>query len=144
MPFYHNDKGRQVFIINSRPRNLSMGGYIKDHPSIPKKDRYEDTIMADLAYDSLVVPRPVAWMMKHYKGEIKGDDDKQSGEELAPTIVMAHEIVVDEEHAPKVERWLKKHGITLPIPKDWDIRKKMYPKKKCKEIDCRLCLKIKE
>ena len=141
MPFYHNDKGRKVFIINNRPRNLSMGGYIEDHPSIPKKDAYEDTIMSDLAYDSLVIPRPVAWMMKHYKGEIMGDDDKAKGERLAPTIVMAHEIVVDEEHAPKVEKWLKKHGITLPVPSDWNLRKKMLPSKKCKDKTCGLCSK---
>jgi hypothetical protein len=138
MPFYHNDQGRKIFIINSRPRNLSKGGYIHDHPAIPKKDAFEDTIMADLEDGSLVIPRPVAWMMKHYQGKIKGSHTTDK-KKLVPTVVMAHEIVVDEAEAPKVERWLKKHGIELPVPQGWDLTKKMVPNRKCGGKVCSLC-----
>lgn len=138
MPFYHNDKGRKIFIINTRPRNLSNGGYIHDHPAIPRKDAYEDTIMADLEDGSLVIPRPVAWMMKHYPGKITGPKETDK-EKLLPTVVMAHEIVVDKLEAPKVERWLKKHGIELPVPRGWDLKKKMKPKKWCGIEMCSVC-----
>jgi len=117
-----------------------MGGYIEDDPAIPRRDINEDTIMSKLEYDSLVVPKPVAWMMKYYPGEIMGEKEHDP-EKLADTIVMPHEIVVDKIHAPKVEKWLKKHGITLPIPEDSKIGKKMYPTKKCEGRVCKLCFK---
>jgi hypothetical protein len=138
MPFYHNKAGRKIFIVNSRPRDYSAGGYIEDDPAIPRKDINEDTIMSKLEYDSLVVPKPVAWMMKYYPGEIMGEKETDPSK-LADTIVMPHEIVVDKIHAPKVEKWLKKHGITLPIPETTKIGKKMYPTKKCGGRVCRLC-----
>lgn len=142
MPFYHNQAGRKIFIVNSRPRDYSAGGYVEDSPSIPRKDINEDTIMSKLEYDSLVVPKPVAWMMKYYPGKILGPKE-ENPDNLADTIIMPHEVVVDKLHAPKVEKWLSKHGITLPIPEDTKIGKRMKVKKKCGSRTCRLCSNLK-
>lgn len=89
--------------------------------------------------NSLIVPVPVAWMMKHYPGSIHSD--KEPDHELGRVIVMPGEVAVPQEHTPAVERWLKDHGIILPIPKRWDIRKKMMPRKRCRMMDCSLCSK---
>jgi hypothetical protein len=113
--FYYSDKGKPVEIFNSRPRNLSRGGLIHDSPKI--KDKKEDTVSSLLEYGSLVVPVPVmkSGIMKGYKGQIIGK--KQSNPSmLGKTIVMPNELVVNKAYAPKVEDYLRKHGITLPLP----------------------------
>jgi len=112
--FYYSGNKR-IDIFNTRPRNLSRGGLIKDNPKIKIKN--EDTISSLLEYGSLVVPVPVmkSGVMKGYKGPITGpvqhDQDK-----LGRTVVMPNELVVNKRYASKVERYLKKKGITLPLP----------------------------
>ncbi len=86
---------------------------------------------------SLVVPRPVAWMMKFYPKKFTLERKKDSSQ-LDPVIVMPNEIAVPKEHATEVERWLLSHGIRLPIPEGWDVKKKMKPKK-CNSKICLLC-----
>jgi hypothetical protein len=113
--FYYTDKGKRVDIFNTRPRNLSAGGLIKDNKNI--KDKNEDTISSLLEYGSLVVPVKVmkSGVMKGYKGKITGE--KQTNKhQLGKTIVMPHELVVNKKYAGKVEKYLKKKGITLPLP----------------------------
>jgi hypothetical protein len=116
MPFYWNDKGRAIQILNKRPRNYSGGGFIKGHHKIETPE--EDTISSLLEYGSLVIPVPVmeSGIMNGYKGKLfdKKTNDK---DRLAPTIVMPGEMVVHKKYAPAVEKYLKKHGITLPLPK---------------------------
>lgn len=114
--WYYSEKGQPIQILNRRPRNYSMGGMIHGHPKI--KTPHEDTISSLLEYGSLVIPVPVmeSGIMDLYDGPIHGPKttDKR---QLAQVIVMPGEMVVDRIHAPAVERYLKKHGITLPLPK---------------------------
>jgi len=114
--FYYSEKGQPIQILNRRPRNYSAGGFIKGHPKIQTPE--EDTISSLLEYGSLVIPVPVmqSGIMDHYKGKLTGKKTTNKSQ-LAPTIVMPNEYVVNKKHAPAVERYLKKHGITLPLPK---------------------------
>jgi hypothetical protein len=100
----------------------------------------EDTIMARMEAGSLVVPRPVAWMMKHYPGKYVSEKKKPMNS-LEPVVVMPNEVAVPRKYASQVERWLLDHGISLPIPQGWDVKKKMYPSKRCGDDRCGLCLK---
>jgi len=94
--------------------------------------------MARMEAGSLVVPRPVAWMMKHYPGRFKLERKKPM-HQLDPVVVMPNEYAIPKEHANAVELWLKEHGITLPIPKNWDVKRKMRPRRKCSDDRCEIC-----
>lgn len=54
--------------------------------------------------------------MQKYKGPLTGPKMTDKSK-LAPVIVMPNEYVVNKKHAPAVEKYLKKNGITLPLPK---------------------------
>ena len=114
--FYFGQNGNAVPIFNRRPRNMSAGGPVHDSPKILNKN--EDTISSLLEYNSLVIPVPVmqSGIMDKYRGPLTGPKitDKRR---LAPVIVMPNEYVVNKKHAPAVEKYLKKNGITLPLPK---------------------------
>jgi len=114
--FYYNDRGRPIQILNNRPRNYSAGGLIKGHPSI--QTPHEDTISSLLEYGSLVIPVPVmeSGIMNGYKGKLTGEKTTDK-KRLSPTIVMPGEAVIHKDHAPAVEKYLKKHGVILPLPK---------------------------
>jgi len=88
---------------------------IQDHPKILHKDA--DTISSLLEYGSLVIPVPVmeSGIMQKYKGPLTGPKITDKSK-LAPVIVMPNEYVVNKKHAPAVEKYLKKNGITLPLP----------------------------
>ena len=113
--FYYTEKGKRVDIFNTRPRNLSAGGLIKDNPRI--KNKKEDTISSLLEYGSLVVTVPVmkSGVMDGYKGDIIGKKQTDK-KQLGKTIVMPNELVVNKKYAGGVEKYLKKKGITLPLP----------------------------
>jgi len=113
--FYHAESGKQVSIFNTRPRNLSRGGLIKDSPKIKVKN--EDTISSLLEYGSLVVPVPImkSGVMNGYNGKITGEKQTNKNK-LGKTIVMPNELVVNKRYASKVETFLRKKGITLPLP----------------------------
>jgi len=115
--FYQTPSGKFVNLFNKRPRNLSAGGMIKDSPKI--KDKHEDTISSLLEYGSLVVPVPVmkSGVMNDYHGPITGEPTHKRSQ-LGKTIVMPGEMVVNKKYAGGVERFLKKKGITLPLPED--------------------------
>jgi len=114
MPYYYNDKGKRIDIFNSKPRNLSKGGIIKDDPRIHPKN--EDTVSAMLEYGSLVIPVPVmkSGIMNHYHGMITGQKQLRMSQ-LGKTIVMPNEMVVNKKYAHNVEQFLKKHNVTLPL-----------------------------
>jgi len=115
MVFYYNEKGVPISIMNRRPRNLSGGGYVHDNKS-PHKDH--DTISSMLEYGSLVIPTSVmkSGIMQGYKGPLQGPKTKDK-RELAPVVIMQGEYIVDKLYANDVEKYLKKHGITLPLAK---------------------------
>lgn len=85
---------------------------------IPDKHMDEDTISAKLEVGSLVVPVPVMrkGIMENYKGETTGPVQTKP-ERLVKAIVMPHEMVIHRKHAPKVEQFLKRRGISLPLGK---------------------------
>jgi len=126
--FYTNEKGRRIHLLNTKPRNLSAGGIITGHP--PLKDKYEDTVNSLLQYNSLVVPLPVmrSGIMDGYKGKLMGKECHDPTD-LGRTIVMPGELVVHKDHAAEVERYLAKHGIHLPLPKNFDVSKILHVKK---------------
>ena len=116
MSFYRKPTGEHIQLLNKRPRNLYCGGMIKDLPSIPRHHLDEDTIKADLEAGSLVVPVPVVkkGIMKQYSGPVTGPKQEKR-ERLVRAVVMPGEIVVNRRHAPKVEAFLAKKGIRLPL-----------------------------
>ena len=120
--FYVNDSGRRVQLLNTRPRNLSTGGLIRGSP--PKKDEFEDTVLAKLEYGSLVIPRPVvrSGLMEKYDGPLTGPKTSDPTR-LGSAVVMPKEIVVHRKHADRVERFLARHGIRLPLPPNFDVSK---------------------
>jgi len=112
--FYHNAHGKRIDIANpTKPLNLSRGGLI---PAIKGTEKHpnDDTILSKLEVGSLVVPRPAVKHMKDYGGPTTGpaQTDKKK---LVKAITMSDEIVVHKKHAPKVEQFLRKKGIKLPL-----------------------------
>lgn len=85
-------------------------------PALPGTEKHpnDDTISAKLEVGSLVVPVKHVKDLKGYKGEMTGpatyDPDR-----LVKAIVMPHEKVVHRKHAPKVEQFLRRKGIKLPL-----------------------------
>lgn len=114
MSFYRKPNGEVIHLLNKRPRNLSRGGLIKPHPSIPKKDLDDDVIRSDLEAGSLVVPVSVVPKLKDYKGPITGPKQTDPTK-LVRAVTMPHEIVVHRRYAKKVEQHLRKKGVKLPL-----------------------------
>jgi hypothetical protein len=112
--YYHNNKGKKIFIANPhRALNLSRGGRI---PNIPGSEKHptDDTILSKLEAGSLVVPRPAVRHMKDYTGPTTGPVQTAKSK-LVQAITMPDEIVIHRKHAPRVESFLRKKGITLPL-----------------------------
>jgi hypothetical protein len=112
--FYHNQRGKRIDIVNpTKPLNLSRGGMIP-RLSGTEKHPNEDTILSKLEVGSLVVPVKVVKHMKDYKGPTTGpvQTDKKK---LVRAITMPDEAVIHKKYAPKVEKFLAKKGIKLPL-----------------------------
>jgi hypothetical protein len=112
--FYYNGEDNPIQIFNKRARNYSMGGYIKPDP----RNRFpnEDSIASVLEAGSLVIPVKVmeSGVMDGYKGKLT-DKKITDSDKLTPVVLMEKEMVVAKKYAPAVERYLKKHGWTLPL-----------------------------
>jgi len=111
---YYKSNNKKIFLANpNKPLNLSRGGLI---PNIPGADRFpdHDTILSKLEVGSLVVPRPVVKHMKDYTGQTTGpiQTDKKK---LVRAITMPDEAVIHKKYAPKVEKFLARKGIKLPL-----------------------------
>jgi hypothetical protein len=114
--FYHNQRGKRIDIVNpTKPLNLSRGGMI---PRLPGSEKHptEDTILSKLEVGSLVVPVKVVKHMKGYKGPTTGPVQKAKSK-LVRAITMPDEAVIHRKHAPRVESFLRKKGISLPLGK---------------------------
>lgn len=113
--FYFNGKGQPVQIFNKRRANFSDGGFVKYHPN--NEYAHEDSIASYLEPGSLVIPTKImeSGVMDGYKGPLTGKTVKDVSK-LANVIIMPGEFVVAKPYAKKVEAYLKKHGITLPLP----------------------------
>ena len=112
--FYYNGKGEAVQIFNKRRSNFSDGGFVKYHPNNEFAD--QDSIASWLEPGSLVIPTSVmeSGVMKGYKGKTT-DLTVRDTSKLANVIVQPGEMVVAKKYASAVEKYLKKHGITLPL-----------------------------
>lgn len=112
--FYYNKEGNPVGIFNRKRTNLSDGGYVKYHPNNEFSD--QDSIASWLEPKSLVIPTSVmqSGVMKGYKGKLT-DRTVYDTSKLANVIVQPGEMIVAKRYAPLVERYLKKHGIELPL-----------------------------
>lgn len=118
--YYINRNSKPVQIANVLPRNLSRGGRIPWIKGIRDEDRDEDTINGLLEIGSVVVPRPVierGYMddYPHKMTQRKITDKKK----LIGCIVMPDEYIIPKRDANKLTAFLKKKGITLPIPDDF-------------------------
>jgi hypothetical protein len=114
--YYKNNKGKRINIANPhRPLNLSRGGVI---PWVSGSEEFpnDDTILSKLEVGSLVVPRPAVKAMKDYKGPTTGPVQKNP-KKLVRAVTMADERVIHKKHAPRVESFLRKKGISLPLGK---------------------------
>lgn len=112
--FYRNKHGRRIHIANPhRPLNLSRGGFI---PAIAGSEKHpnEDTISSYLEEGSLVVPVKAVKHLSDYKGKFTGAV-QTNPDKLIKAITMPHEVVVNRQHASKVEAHLRKKGIRLPL-----------------------------
>jgi len=112
--FYYNSKGAPVQIFNRRRANFSDGGFVKYHPN--NRFAHEDSIASWLEPGSLVIPTKVmqSGVMDGYKGKLT-DRTVHDTSKLANVIIMPGEFVVAKKYAKDVERYLKRHGITLPL-----------------------------
>jgi hypothetical protein len=112
--FYYTGKGAPVQIFNRRRANFSDGGFVKYHPN--NRFAHEDSIASWLEPGSLVIPTKVmqSGMMDGYKGRLT-DKTVYDTSILANVIIMPGEFVVAKRYAKDVERYLKRHGITLPL-----------------------------
>ena len=112
--FYYNGKGQAVQIFNKRRANFSDGGYVKYHPN--NQFAHEDSIASWLEPGSLVIPTKVmeSGVMDGYKGKLT-DKTVHDTSKLANVIVQPGEMIVAKKYAKAVEKYLKKHGITLPL-----------------------------
>lgn len=112
--FYYN-RGRRIDIVNpTRPLNLSAGGRIPRLPGIADNDMNVDTISAKLEVGSLVIPKKHVKAMKGYKGPTTGPATNDA-KKLVKAIVLPYEQVIHKRHAPKVEAFLSKKGVKLPL-----------------------------
>lgn len=122
--FYLNKHSQPVFLVNSKPRNYSQGGFIRytkqeEKSAHPDYDD-EDTLYTLLEEGSLVIPRPVVergYIDDYIRkgGMITDGNQIKDKNKLVPTIVMPREIIVQKKYAPQVIKYLKQRGITLPL-----------------------------
>jgi len=112
--FYYNSDQKPVQIFNTRRANFSGGGMVKYDP----RNRFpnDDSVSSALEPGSLVIPTKVmrSGIMDGYKGKTT-DKKVYDMSKLSPTIIMPGEMVVAKRYAKDVERYLRKHGITLPL-----------------------------
>ena len=111
--------GAKVRIMNSRPRNLSVGGMIKPIKDFYMEgnqkiqfDRDDDVLLGALPNGSLVIPRQYIPVMKEYTGKVTGKKVKNN---LIPVLLEDGEMIIHPEHAQAVETFLKKKGLSLPL-----------------------------
>ena len=120
--FYCNEYGQSVRVMNHKPKNLSKGGMIRNYKDTYTignqrflQDADNDTILSNLPVGCLVIPRSVVPLMNKYDGKITGPIIKKH---LEPTLVEYDEIVVHPQYSNRVIKFLKSHGITLPLTDD--------------------------
>jgi hypothetical protein len=121
-PAYVDQYGKSVTLLNKKPINYSGGGMIK-WPNrtygLAQTDMINDNLFVLLEKGSLVVPRPVAGLVRDFFGldNLKQPPIKNT-QALVPVIVMPDEIIVPKSKAKMVDAWLRSRGFILPIPRN--------------------------
>jgi len=119
-PAYTDQYGKSVSLLNKRPINYSHGGVIK-WPSktygLHNTDMMNDNLSVLLELGSVVVPRPVAHLVKSQYGELKQPLIKDM-KKLTYVIVMPEEIIVPAKYAKMVLDFLRSKGISLPLKRN--------------------------
>jgi len=113
--------GKTIKLMNTKPVNLSEGGFVKWQPGQYNpfvNDLTHDNKLVLLEYGSMVIPRPVVHLFhefeeKYYKLKQPKITDPC---ELAEVIIMPEEAIVPKKFVPDVKAFLKKNGVTVPIP----------------------------
>lgn len=118
--FYYTPDKRKVKIFNRIPINLSRGGLIPHFKEIRPQDYNDDTMYSILEVGSLIIPRPVVdagFMDKFLQENDIYQEEVKDPRKLTNAVVMPREIVIPAKLADKAKAYLKKKGITLPLPK---------------------------
>lgn len=119
---YVDQYGKSVTLLNKKPINYSGGGMIK-WPSrtynLASTDMVNDNLSVLLERGSLVVPRPVAHLVRDFFGldKLKQPPIKDL-RVLVPMIVMPEEIIVPKSKAKMVDAWLRSQGVVLPLDRN--------------------------
>lgn len=119
---YIDPFGRVIPFLSDKPVNLTQGGVIKwnkdeYHPF--KNSLTQDNKKVILEVGSIVVPKPVIHLFHEFEqlyGSVKGAKITDP-EKTSPVIVMPEEAIVPKKYASLFKDYLKKHGVTLPLPK---------------------------
>lgn len=117
--FFRDEKGQKHEIFNKRSKNMSGGGFIMPRKGMTIDQVQNDSLLAMLEPNSLVVPAKknhlvYDYIRKHGYDSILGEKQKDK-RKLAPVILMPNEFVIHKKHADKVERYLKRRGVSLPL-----------------------------
>lgn len=121
-PSYVDQYGKSVTLLNKKPINYSGGGMVK-WPNrtygLAQTDMVNDNLSVLLEKGSLVVPRPVAHLVRDFFGVDKLKQPMiKDVRVLVPVIVMPDEIIVPKSKAKMVDAWLRSQGFVLPLPRN--------------------------
>lgn len=121
--YYVEPYGRTVKLMNSKPKNLTEGGIIKwekgqYNPFV--SDLQRDNMIVLLEIGSMVIPRPVIHLFYEFEEKYYKLKQPKITDEILITdvLVMPEEGVVPRQFVPDFKVFLKKNGVTIPIPKD--------------------------
>ena len=121
-PAYVDQYGKSVTLLNKQPINYSGGGMVKwPHKTygLAQTDMINDNLSVLLERGSLVVPRPVAHLVRDFFGlENLKQPPIKNVQSLVHIIVMPEEIIVPKSKAKTVDAWLRSQGIVLPLDRN--------------------------
>lgn len=110
--------GYDVKLMNTKPKNLSVGGMIKGKDSYQagmERVRYDmdhDTVFAKLPNGSLVIPRVHVPIIKKEFSCVTG---KKINEGLIPVLLQPGELIIHPDKAQKVLQFMKKKKMQFPL-----------------------------
>lgn len=115
--------GRTIKLMNTKPINLSEGGFVKweagqYNPFV--NDLTHDNKLVLLEYGSMVIPRPVVHLFHEFEKKYYPLKQPKITDpfELTEVIIMPEEAIVPKKFVADVKAFLKKNGVTLPLPHD--------------------------
>lgn len=113
--------GKVIPFLHDKPKNLSAGGLVrweKGEYDPFLNDLHKDNKPVLLEIGSMVVPRPIIPLFQEYEklyGSVRQPKITDQSK-LSPVIIMPMEAIVPAKYASHFKAYLKKHGVTLPLP----------------------------